>query len=317
MNDDKEALLINEFITQQKIARSDVVCSSGDDAAVMRLDPEYEITATVDCQIYGTHFDDRFTPYDVGYKALAVNLSDIAAMGAQPLWAMISLSVKNFDAGWVKNFSQGFCELAAKYNVECVGGNVSKGQLSAHVTLIGKVKKSLAVRQDGALLGDGIYVTGSFGGAAWAWQNTTVNTKEQKAAYNAWKRPVVNVDFAVEVCKHINAATDVSDGLYVDLARMLNKSKLGAKLFLNNCPYHEVLHKLDPQVASDYAWSGGESYQLVFTCSDKNISSVQEIANKHGVCLNKIGTTIEVKNIEWVVSGSRPAPNLSSVFTHF
>ena len=317
MLENKEQSLIQHFLKYQKIKRADVVCGSGDDAAVMKISPEFELVTTVDSQIYGTHFDNRFTPYDIGYKSLAVNLSDIAAMGARPTWAMISLSTDVFDVEWMQEFSKGFCDLAAKYNIECVGGNLSKGPLAVHVTLLGQVKQGQLIRQNNILLGDNIVVTGKLGGASWACENRQITAASEVAAFDSWVRPEVPVEFAIEVSQYINAATDISDGLYVDLLRMLKGSNLGAKLFLNNCPYATVLSKLSSQIASDYAWMGGESYQLLFTCSDKGLPKIQDIAKQHNVSLSVVGKAIDAKEIIWEAGGARKTPNIDKSFVHF
>ena len=145
-----EQNLIECFLQNQTKFRKDVVCSSGDDAAVVNLPSGYSLVSTVDSQVSGTHFDDRFSAKDLGYKALAVNLSDIAAMGAKPCWALVSLTLENADDVWVSEFSSGFYALANKYNIECIGGNIAAGPLAVHVTLFGLVLSGQELRQSQA-----------------------------------------------------------------------------------------------------------------------------------------------------------------------
>lgn len=313
---DAEQWLIDLFLKHQKIQRQDVWCASGDDAAGFMPPQGLGIVATVDAQIEGTHFDERFSAQDIGHRALAISLSDIAAMGAQPCWALISMSLPDMQSAWIDAFSQGFCELATRYQIECIGGNISRGARAVHVVLMGAIKPEAALRQNTAQVGDVICVTGQLGAGAWALEHAPGGGAAGEAACAVWCRPDPPVRFAM-ACKHlINACIDISDGVLRDLQRLLQQSECGAQLDLDACPYHPVLNILQPQMASDYAWLGGEVYGLCFTVAPQKLQALMKLSAQHACQVTPIGHIIQEKGVAFIDQSKRPRPQ-GEGFEHF
>ncbi len=311
-----EQSLIELCLKHQTLQRSDVWCHSGDDAAGMSPRSGEGIVTTVDAQIEGTHFDKRFTAQAIGHRSLAVSLSDIAAMGAQPCWAMASLSLPIDDSKWLSEWSQGFIRLAEQYDIECVGGNLSKGARAIHTTLIGQVNPTHALHQHTAQMGDDIYITGRLGASAWALNHPLGASSIEQSAYQQWQYPNPPVNFAQAAAPWIHACLDISDGLIEDLTRLLKRSLCAATIDLDACPYHPVLNTLSSQEAINAALLGGEVYELCFTAPQSHASMLKDLAQQHQCQLSLIGEIQPGSGLYWQQGSRRPIPQ-GAAFEHF
>lgn len=262
--------LIERFFAQLGAKRQDVVLGVGDDAALLELAPGRQLVAAIDTLVAGVHFPELFDPGDLGYRALAVNLSDLAAMGATPAWALLALTLPSVDEDWLDAFAQGFGELAAAHQVALVGGDTTRGPLAITVQVLGTVAAGHALRRDGARPGDLVYVTGWPGDAA-AGLACLQGRLTAQGADRAWlerrfRRPEPRVACALRLTDFASSCIDVSDGLAQDLGRLAAASRVGAILRTAEVPLSRALYaSAGPARALEFALGGGDDYELLFT----------------------------------------------------
>lgn len=265
-----EFQLIRQFFSQVGAGRKDVLLGMGDDAALLDCGRPELLAICVDTLTSGVHFPHD-TPADaVGHKALAVNLSDLAAMGASPAWALLALSLPDVDSDWLDGFRRGFHELAKTHGVALVGGDTTRGELAASVTLAGMVKAADALRREGAKPGDGVYVSGTLGDAAAGlklWQaGRRPVTADEASLIERLMRPQPRVALGCVLRGLASAAIDVSDGLLADLSHILERSAVGATVDLRRLPLSGALRAcFGAAEAEAFAMSGGDDYELCFT----------------------------------------------------
>lgn len=257
--------LIDYFFAQTKKDRDDVLLGIGDDGALLKVPPRQSLVVSMDTLVEGIHFPVETTPYDIGYKALAVNLSDLAAMGAKPAWATLALTLPKADKDWLKKFSRGFFSLLNHYGMQLVGGDTTRGPLAITVQVHGFVPFDRALRRDQAKPGDLIYVTGTLGdaGAGLNWKIPYFLQRLNRP------EPRVEVGLALRGISH--CAIDISDGLAADLGHILQASKVGAQLFVEQLPLSQTLTAhFAPPKSWQFALNSGDDYELCFTVPPKN-----------------------------------------------
>lgn len=268
---------------------SALMLGPGDDAALLRLPPGVCAIST-DLFVQGAHFDPDTDPEDAGFKALAVNLSDLAAMGAMPVCFTLALAVPRIDESWLAGFSHGLQRLARRYSIALAGGDLSCGELAATITVLGTLQgEAPALRRDAAQVGDAIGVTGSLGDARLARLFPGRAGLESCAA--RLQRPEPRIDFGCRLRGHAHAAMDVSDGLFLDLQRLLQASRVGARVELAHVP-------LSAPVAAELSqhgnWfeilGGGEDYELIFTAPEDAWAAVEAAAAQLDLPVARIGT---------------------------
>ena len=274
-------------------AGPEVVVGPGDDAAVV-TSGSGELVLTTDVLVEGTHFRlDLTTPRDLGFKAIAVNVSDVAAMAASPRFAVCALTLSDaVDVAWVVELAGGMRECCDEFALSLVGGNLARGtEVTVVVTVTGEVAAGRAVRRDGALPGDRLVVTGSLGGAAAGLRLAARRSwsDEERDALRRFMRPTPRVGEATVLAAcGATAMIDVSDGLSLDLARVCAASGVGARVELARVPVHAAATERE-------ALGGGEDYELVATLpSDQEVARARsELHGSFGVSLAEIGTIIE------------------------
>jgi thiamine-monophosphate kinase len=249
--------------------RSDVVLGVGDDAAVLDVGPSDHLVAAVDTLVAGVHFPEDLDPADIGWRALAVNLSDLAAMGARPAWATLSLSLPRSDARWLAGFAAGFARLARIWDVALVGGDTVRGPLVVTVQVLGLVERDRCLTRAGAAPGDLVLVSGTPGDAAAgldAWQRGATATAEDRWLIERFTRPLPRIELGRQLRLLASAAMDVSDGLIADLGKLCAASDCAAEIHVDRLPLSDALAALEPaQQRRRYALAGGDDYELVFT----------------------------------------------------
>jgi thiamine-monophosphate kinase len=291
---------------------------NGDDAAVLNIPDGYQLAVSVDAMEESVHFFSTDNPHAIGYKLLAVNISDMAAMGATPRYITLSLGIPRIDATWLSGFSQGLHELATRYQIQLVGGDTCKSShYHASIQIMGLVPHNSALTRHNAQAGDAIYVTGSLGEPALGLAiKQGKHDVQDIQAVRALEYPDPPLDFAVQARAWINAAIDISDGLLGDLGHIAKASKLTAVVDGEHLPLYSGLFALGDNIRYNYALSGGEEYQLCFTADPVNFSTLQNIANQTGVTLHRVGRMVygngEVK-LHGIAKGYYPA----SGFQHF
>jgi thiamine-monophosphate kinase len=262
--------LIGRFFARLGAQRQDVVLGVGDDAALLQVPPDRQLVAAIDTLVAGVHFPTDHDANDIGYRALAVNLSDLAAMGATPAWALLALTLPAVDEDWLDGFALGLGDLATAHEVALVGGDTTRGPLTITVQLLGTVLPGQALRRDGAQPGDLVYVTGWPGDAA-AGLACLQGRLNAQGADRAWlttrfRRPEPRVAGGLRLTGLASSCIDVSDGLAQDLGRLAAASGVGAILRTAEVPLSRALHAAaGPGRALEFALSGGDDYELLFT----------------------------------------------------
>jgi thiamine-monophosphate kinase len=256
-----------DLIKQRVKSRSDVVLGIGDDAALLTVPNDQLLVVSSDTLNAGVHFPDDTAPQDIGYKSLAVNLSDLAAMGATPAWASLAISLPSNDVPWLESFLDGFFELADEHGVQLIGGDTTQGPLSITVTIHGFVPKEQALRRDAAKLGDEIWVTGSIGDAAGGLAQWKTKALQSAKLRHRLDRPTARVNVGLALRGIAHAAIDISDGLLADLSHILRASQHGAEIEVCRVPMSKLLLEHFPNDHERYQLqlSGGDDYELCFT----------------------------------------------------
>lgn len=311
--------LIRRYFTR---ATPNAVLGAGDDAALLQVNPGNLLVVSSDMLVSGTHFFADADPFLLGHKVLAVNLSDMAAMGASPRWATLALSLPHVDTAWLEKFSAGFFALAQQHGVELVGGDTTRGALNLCVTIFGEVPVQQALRRDGAQLNDNIWVSGTLGDAALALahlQNRIVLSEAELAACSgALHQPQPRVALGLALRKVANSAIDISDGLLADLGHILQSSKLGAQLDVASLPMSLVLrHCGSDALSMQCLLSGGEDYELCFTAHAAQQADVLSIGKQLGLTLTCIGKIVAQPGCVVLDAAGKPINIETTGYDHF
>ena len=269
----------------------------GDDAALLQVGSGRVLAVSSDMLVCGTHFFADADPRLLGHKTLAVNLSDLAAMGAAPRWATLALALPSADEAWLEQFSAGFFALASVYGVELVGGDTTRGPLNLCVTIMGEVDATQALRRSGARPGDEIWVSGKLGDAALALAHlqghVALSADEFAACAPALHQPQPRVALGLALCGIANSAIDISDGLLADLAHILDASQVGAELDLSAIPVSAIMQvHLDRPTGFQCVLSGGDDYELCFTVPVSRHADVLRIGEQLDLPLTRIGSVV-------------------------
>lgn len=288
-----EAGIIDRFFARRGRRRRDVPLGIGDDAAVVRAAAGQEWVVAMDVLNNGVHFPESTDPVSVGHKALAVNLSDVAAMGATPAWATLGLSVPDVDEQWLAGFSEGFLELADRFEVQLIGGDTTRGPLSLAVQVIGEVGPAGYLTRGGARPGDVIYVSGSLGDGALGLRvaNGTLDLPADDAAYflDRLNRPSPRVELGCALAGRASAAIDISDGLAADLGHLCRASGTGATVNVEQVPLSAPLHRCLSTAGWAAVLAFGDDYELCFTVPPDSTSHVERLAAQLGDSIAPIG----------------------------
>lgn len=284
--------------------RADVVLGIGDDAAVLSVPADRQLVVAMDTLNAGVHFPADTAPADIGWKALAVNLSDLAAMGALPAWCTLSLSLPEGDAAWVDAFLDGFLSLAVAYEVALVGGDTTRGPLSVCVTVHGFVEPGRALRRDGAQVGDDVWTSGTLGDAAAALVRWRAGSPVEPALRGRLDRPAPRVALGRGLMGLAHAAVDVSDGLVADLGHVCVASGVGAQLDVDALPTSEALRgAFDGDLRRELQATGGDDYELCFTAPVSMREDVARVAHEAGVAVTRIGRIVAGEGVAASTAG--------------
>ncbi|MCC7096404.1 MAG: thiamine-phosphate kinase [Thermomonas sp.] len=281
-------------IRQRAGLREDVVLGIGDDCALLSPPAGMQLAVTTDTLNCGVHFPEETAPFDIGWKALAVNLSDLAAMGARPAWCTLSLSLPEAEAGFVDGFLDGFLTMAQRHDVAIVGGDTTRGPLSISVAALGFIGPGQALRRDGARAGDDIWVSGTLGDAAAALAQWQANAPIDLALRARLDRPTPRLELGRALCGIASACIDVSDGLLADLAHVCDASGVGAELQLEALPASAALDAaFDLGTRRQLQATGGDDYELCFCAQAVHRAQVEAIARDIGTPVKRIGQVTE------------------------
>ena len=308
--------LIDRYF-RRPLSRSDVFLGVGDDAAVLELPPGKQLVVAMDTLVAGRHFPEQTSPFDIAWKALAVNLSDLAAMGAVPAWATLSLTLPDAEEGWLKSFAEGFFTLADQYGIELVGGDTTRGPLTVTVQMHGWVDAGTAVQRSGAKAGQSIYVTGTPGDAALALRGIQAGQNVDAYLLERLNRPQARVRFGQRLVGVASAAIDISDGLYADLAHILQASGCGASLRLDRIPASEPLKAMAARERFALQLTGGDDYELCFTVAESQLDRLEKIAAECAVKVSRIGVVEAQAGIRCTGEGADICVQTFKGFDHF
>ena len=272
----------------------------GDDAALIQVSPGNQLAISTDMLVAGTHFLADCKAWDIGWKSLAVNLSDMAAMGATPKWATLSIALPNVDEVWLAEFSKGFFACADKFGVGLIGGDTTRGPLNISVQIMGEVPNGKALQRDRAQAGDEIWVSGTLGEAALGLaylQNKleahTLSVTEIELCVDALQQPEPRIALGLALRDIAHSAIDVSDGLIADLGHVLTQSQLGADLYWEKIPHVHVNETLDAATLQSLSLAGGDDYELCFTAPPTMHKEILKIGDKLDLKLSPIGITTQ------------------------
>lgn len=281
-------------IKARAATRDDVVLGIGDDAALLRVPPGHWLAVATDTLNADVHFPAATAAADIGWKALAVNLSDLAAMAARPAWATLSLSLPHADGDWLDGFLDGFLALADRHGVALVGGDTTRGPLSICVTAHGLVAVDHGLRRDGARAGDDIWVTGTLGDAAAALAQWRAGGAAEPALRARLDRPTPRVELGLALAGIAHAAIDLSDGLLADLGHVCAASRVGAEIELQALPASPALAaRFDASARAGLQACGGDDYELCFTAPASRRDAITTLARAQALALARIGRVVD------------------------
>jgi len=295
----------------------------GDDGALLDIAPGHQLVTSADLLLEGRHFLADTPPETLGHKALAVNLSDLAAMGAAPLACLLSLGLPQVDDDWLQKFSSGFHALAKIAACPLVGGDTTRSEhgLVIGVTVMGTVPRDTALRRDAAQINDDVWLTGTLGAAyvalqaLWGKQVASVADREPLMAHLQCPQPPIF--FAPQLRGIAHAAIDISDGLMQDLGHLLTASDKGAEIDYQALPSHPAIRQLPAAPLAEALLAGGDVYQLCFTAPEAHRNTIAKLAKQHQVQVSCIGRVTQKKGI---AIKHLPHPNLIPAqlgFDHF
>lgn len=316
-----EFALIRKYFQSLSPASADVVLGVGDDCAVLAPPPGEELAVTTDTLIAGRHFDPAARAEDIGWKALAVNLSDLAAAGARPRWFVLALTLPQADAAWLERFAQGLKAAADKHGIVLVGGNTTAGPLSITITALGTVPAGKALRRSCAKPGDLVCVTGTLGDAALALQ---LGLATQCARFDADReflkarlnRPAPRLDAGCKLRGLAHAVIDLSDGLAGDLRHILEASWVGAEIETDKLPQSEAFQRLAPAACRlPLQAAGGDDYEL---CVCLPPEALAEARRRLEQPLTGIGRIVREPGLRWLDARGEPLEGLElHGYNHF
>ena len=290
-----EFALIQRYFYTQTLLNPVNRLGIGDDCALMSIPAGYELAITTDTMVENVHFFADTDPKALGHKLLAVNLSDLAAMGAKPVSVTLALTLPKVDEVWLKGFSEGFLKLAKQFSVDLIGGDTTSGSLALTVQALGLVPEGQAIKRSAAKPGDLIFVTGSLGEAGLGLKiKTGYMCDFPEAALKQFYQPYPRVKEGLAIRAYANSCIDLSDGIASDLNHILEKSKVGARLDWDSLPLSQQVNEYI-RATGDWVMplSAGDDYELCFTVSPDRVDSIDIACTQIGVIEEKPGLSIQ------------------------
>jgi len=310
--------LIERYLSRLGAHRDDVLLGVGDDAALLRPPPGLELASAVDTLVEGVHFPVGMPAADLGHRVLAVNLSDMAAMGAEPAWALLTLTLPGTEESWLRDFATGLHELARRHGTALVGGDTTAGPLTTTVAITGFVPPGQGLRRSGAQPGDDIFVSGTPGDAAAGLAALQGRLDGPDAILEPLRqrflRPEPRVGLGLCLRGLASACIDVSDGLVGDLGKLCESSGVGAELDTTLLPRSPAMRgAVHPEAARRFALAGGDDYELLFTLPPGSDPASLERAG--GVAVTRIGVIVAGTGVG--LDGLPAGRELAHGFDHF
>jgi thiamine-monophosphate kinase len=312
--------LIRQFFSRATAARADVLLGIGDDCALLQPPSGRVLAVSMDTLVEGRHFLPGSDPVALGHKALAVNLSDLAAMGAEPAWATLALTLPGADTVWLAGFMDGFAALAAEYAVQLVGGDTTRGPLCITVQVHGFVDPDKALRRSGGRAGDRLFLSGQIGDASLALamlQRGAVFPPELDSLRRRLDRPEPRIALGRLLRGRAHAAIDVSDGLVADLGHVCAASGVGAVIELGRLPVSAAVGEQCVRGNWQYALAGGDDYELVFSVEPAQVDALLGVCADASQPIQEIGRLVDDSGIALVYPDGRVSKEIPHGFDHF
>jgi thiamine-monophosphate kinase len=316
--------LIRRFFTRSAAARRDpkILLGIGDDAALLDLPKGADLAVSVDTIVAGRHFPDNADARSIGHRALAVNLSDMAAMGAVPAWATLALTIPSADSNWLEKFAEGFFDLADAHSVALVGGDTTRGPLTVSAQILGFVPHGNGLRRGGGGAGDILAVSGTLGDAAAGLAilqapRAAKLSSDAEELIRRFNYPTPRVQLGVAARAIASAAMDLSDGLIGDLPKLADACGLGAHVCIEALPLSSAMrNSVSMSQARDWALAGGDDYELLFAVPANRFSELKRAADQLNLMLTPVGELHAGAGVTWSLNGAEFAPQVSG-FDHF
>ena len=314
--------LIKRYFSRKSL-QNDVSLSVGDDCAITSIPSGYQLAITTDTLVEGTHFLPSISPADLAYKSVAVNLSDLAAMGATPTWMSLALTLPEIKEAWLAEFSQSLFAILDRYGVSLIGGDTTKGPLSITLTAQGFLPKNQGLFRHQAKVGDWIFVSGFLGDSAVGLdlllQNRKIENESDRYFIQRHLHPTPRVELGLALRSFSCCALDISDGLLADLEHILERSQVGAEIYLENLPLsHHLCTQYEQTQAEKFALTGGEDYELCFTVSEEKREEMEQVLRSQGIKVTCIGQILPATSgLNLLKNGKKIALPTHIGFDHF
>jgi thiamine-monophosphate kinase len=320
--------LIRRHFVRPHTLGAHVVSGPGDDCALLQHTPDSQLAVSSDMLVAGRHFFANTDPKRLGHKALAVNLSDLAAMGATPRSFTLSLALPELNDDWLAQFSEGLFALASAHQCSLVGGDTTRGPLTICITIMGEVAPQHALKRSGAQVGDTVFVSGALGEAAWALQainqdsracalRHTSTTQQWTQALDRLEVPTPRNALGLALCGIANSAMDLSDGLAGDVQHLLSASQVGARINIDALPHAPALAVAEPDYRRQLCASGGDDYELLFTAPPQHTAAVKAMAQTHNIAITPVGVITAARELRWVDHAGEAVLQQFQAFDHF
>ncbi|MCS5587324.1 MAG: thiamine-phosphate kinase [Porticoccaceae bacterium] len=316
------ALIDNYF--KDLTGQSGVVVGIGDDAAVIAADALSQMAVATDTLVESVHFPQWAEAKQIATRALCVNLSDMAAMGAEPKWFTLALTlpVETASDAWLRGFSAGLAQIAAQHNIALIGGDTTAGPLTISITLLGELPKGRGLYRNGAKSGDMIYVSGTLGDGAAALEGLVTNPQgvlgQNKRLLEHFYCPVPQLELGLGLCDFASACIDISDGLVADLGHLCEASQVSAQIYSQQLPIHPELKQLSKQQYLQWALSGGDDYQLCFTLPEAQQRAFEGWAASNKIPVTAIGKMVPLDhNQNYIRVDNQSVSVITGGYNHF
>jgi thiamine-monophosphate kinase len=316
-----EFQLIADYFTRPVRRADRLALGVGDDCALLTPGPGMQLAVSTDMLVEGRHFFAGAEPRSLGHKCLAVNLSDLAAMGARPLAFTLALALPEANEAWLAAFSQGMLALADAHGCELIGGDTTRGPLNICITVFGEVPITEALRRDAAQVGDDIWISGTLGDARLAlagyFGEIELDDATQEQAGKRMHAPTPRVALGLHLRGTARSAIDISDGLQGDLQHILERSNVGASLNVDALPAGPMLAKQEQGLRRRFTLAGGDDYELCFTAARIKHDAIQVASRETGVAVTRVGRIEAAPGLRLIDKDGQPLAIDTTSFDHF
>jgi thiamine-monophosphate kinase len=299
--------LIKQYFTRQA-KYSSVVKSIGDDCAILSIPESQQLVLSMDTLVSGRHFPESAAPYQIATRAMCTTVSDLAAMGATPLWFTLGLTLPEIDEQWVAEFSRGLFDMADRFEMDLIGGDTTQGPLTITIQVHGTVVEGQVLKRDAAKVGDRLFVSNCIGDGAAALaaiqQKIDVTSDVKNYLLSRFYSPSPQIELGKAVVPFAHAAIDISDGLLADAQHIADASGVGIVIDVDRLPINTYLQPYDSDVVRAWALTGGDDYQLLFTVREAALQELEKVTKEKNISVTDIGRVVAGEGVQCCVDGA-------------